>query len=101
METTSRDAAAHCARRIAEAMAELRHEIESDPEFAGLSADPVVMGLLLVMAGAVMSKPNWDSRHELYECYGDAKWPHSVTVRKRIEEILTGVNIRADYWNLN
>lgn len=101
MNTASREAAARCALLLREKVEELRDEIRSDPELSNAEADPVLMGLLLLLCGTVMNPAVWDERAGLFAAYGSTKWPHAVTVRQRIEELLNGVNIRADFWRLN
>lgn len=100
----SREVAAECAQKIGEFCRSLGESLEDDPRLSDAlsgKADPVTMGLLLLLANSVMDDANWSERHHLFDGYGKTHWPDCITVRQRINELLDGVGLRADYWNLN
>ena len=97
----SREVAAECAGELIKFCSSLGASLQGDPRLAGTQGDPVIMGLILLLAGAVMEDKNWDGRHDLFAGYGNVSWPLSISVRQRIDELLDGVGLRADHWNLN
>lgn len=101
MSAGSREVAADCAERLMKFCSSLGSSLQGDPRLAGTQGDPVLMGLVLLLANAVMDEGNWQDRHDLFAGYGNASWPMSVAVRERIDELLDGVGLRADHWNLN
>ena len=62
---------------------------------------PMIVGLLLVLCNSVMHEGNWSQRGLLFEAFSGCKWPAGVTVRKRLEEVLDGLNLRDDHWRFN
>jgi hypothetical protein len=93
--------AAWVAIRLGRSLREIRCQLERNPDYKAKGGDPLVVGLLLVLCDAVMHEDNWESRRELFKVFAWCQWPKVVNVRERIEEILDGVNLRADYWNFN
>ena len=101
MNNESRNMAARCAMLLAERIEEIRNELRDDPAYQRCGADPMIVGILLVLCNSIMHDGNWQQRDELFEAYSGCKWPECVTVRKRIEEVLDGLNLRIDYWRFN
>jgi hypothetical protein len=101
MNNDSRNMAARCAMLLAERIDEIRDELRADPAYERCAADPMIVGLLLVLCNSVMHEDNWSQRGLLFEAYAGCKWPASVKVRERIEEVLDGLNLRSDYWRFN
>jgi hypothetical protein len=96
--------AAECAVRICRFTTALRAEIEDDPEYeASLKGgvDPVFIGLVLSLCNSLMIEDNWENRERLFSALSNQSWPDGVTVRERIDELLNGINLRADYWRNN
>jgi hypothetical protein len=97
-----KEVAAECCFKIGEFCRSLGLSLADDPRLAeGGGYDPVTMGLILLLANAVADDENWSGRHEMFHGFGNTKWPNAVTVRERIEELLDGIGLRADHWNLN
>jgi len=98
--TAHREVAAECALKIGEFCRSLGLSLADDPRLAG-GPDPVTMGMILLLANAVADEDNWSGRHEMFQGFGNTKWPDAVTIRQRIDELLDGIGLRADHWNLN
>lgn len=96
-----REVAAECALKIGEFCRSLGLSLADDPRLTGGGSDPVTMGMILLLANAVADEENWSGRHEMFHGFGNTKWPDSVTIRQRIDELLDGIGLRADHWNLN
>ena len=71
-----------------------------DESLIGIGA-VVIVAILLVLCNSVMHEKNWAQRGRLFEAYSGCKWPESETVRKRLEEVLDGLNLRGDHWRFN
>lgn len=93
--------AARCASLIGEKLREVRAELMDDPEYQECSADPMLVGMILVLCNAVMRQENWTARREVFNAFAGVQWPQGVTVRERLDELLDGVNLRSDFWNQN
>lgn len=101
MNNDSRNMAARCAMLLAQRIDEIRDELRDDPAYEECGADPMIVGLLLVLCNSVMHEGNWSQRGLLFEAFAGCKWPAVVTVRKRLEEVLDGLNLRDDHWRFN
>ena len=101
MNNDSRNMAARCAMLLAQHINDIRIELERDPAYDRCGADPMIVGILLVLCNSIMHDGNWQQRDELFEAYSGCKWPECAKVRKRIEEVLDGLNLRNDFWRFN
>ena len=101
MNRDSRNMAARGAMLLAKSLEAIREELQQDPAYDRCEADPMIVGLLIVLCNTVMEDDNWAKRDRLFEAFSDCKWPSSVTVRQRIEEVLDGLNLRDDRWRFN
>ena len=101
MNNDSRNMAAKSAMLLARSIEQIRSELREDPAYARCAADPMIVGLLIVLCNTVMHDSNWEQRQLLFEAFSDCNWPECVTVRQRIEEVLDGLNLRGDYWRFN
>jgi hypothetical protein len=101
MTNDSRNMAARCAMLLAERIEQIRDELRADPAYERCAGDPMIVGLLLVLCNSVMHEDNWSQRGLLFEAFAGCKWPAGVTVRKRLDEVLDGLNLRDDRWRFN
>jgi hypothetical protein len=101
MNNDSRNMAARCAMLLADHIHDIRLELERDPAYDRCGADPMIVGILIVLCNTVMQDANWEQRRLLFEAYSGVKWPESGTVRQRLEEVLDGLNLRGDHWRFN
>lgn len=101
MNNDSRNMAARCAMLLVDHINDIRRELEKDPAYDRDGADPMIVAMLLVLCNSVMHEKNWARRGQLFEAYSGCKWPESETVRKRLDEVLDGLNLRGDHWRFN
>lgn len=87
--------------RISEAIKEIRQEFQDDPAYRLCGGDPILIALILTLCNSVMMDENWDYRRQLFDQFAGMEWHQGVEVRERLDELLNGINLRADYWHSN
>lgn len=101
MNNDSRNIAARSAMLLAKHIEDIRRELQNDPAYARCQGDPLIVAILMVLCNTVMHDGNWEQRQLLFDSFSGCKWPEVETVRKRLEEVLDGLNLRGDYWRFN